>query len=89
LFSVLISRTIAVANRDAQVAATLTIGVLAGLVVQSLFEAWWTSPGSFGSMVFWSTAGVAIGILRHWRPVVEQPLARAPSRADMTLATSR
>lgn len=87
LFWTLISRTITLTDRDAKVAAALAIGLLAALVAQSVFEAWWTSPGSFESMVFFSTAGVAIGIVRRWRPHLNQ-LASAPG-ASMTLAAAQ
>jgi hypothetical protein len=42
----------------------LLLGVAAGLVLQSVFEGWWTSPGSLQSILFWSAIGVAFG-LRH------------------------
>lgn len=67
LFYFLISRTLATGKRETRVAAGLLTAALAGVILQSLFEAWWTAPGSLQSIFFWSTAGVAIGILRHPR----------------------
>jgi O-antigen ligase len=67
LFLFLISRTAAAAKRETRLAAGLLTGALAGIVLQSVFEGWWTAPGSLQSIFFWSTAGAAIGILRHPR----------------------
>jgi hypothetical protein len=41
--------------------------LLMGLVVHSLFESWWTAPGSMGAVVFWSSVGVAAGLARGSR----------------------
>ncbi len=43
------------------------IALLAGLVLHSIFESWWTAPGSMGTAVFWATAGVVGGLLRKGR----------------------
>jgi O-antigen ligase len=45
----------------------LVIGLIAGLLAQSVFEAWWTSPGSMESAVFWSTVGVATALSHRYR----------------------
>ncbi len=44
-----------------------TTALLAGLVLHSVFESWWTAPGSMGTAVFWATAGVVGGLLRKSR----------------------
>lgn len=40
----------------------LVTGTLVGLLIQSVFEGWWTSPGSLEGCYFWSTVGVAAGL---------------------------
>ena len=73
LFGVLIVRTRAIAVRGNRLAAGLATGALAGVVLQSLLEGWWTAPGAFLSIFFWSTAGVALGIVRRPRSEPSQP----------------
>jgi O-antigen ligase len=41
--------------------ALVTAGLL-GMLVGSVFEAWWVAPGSPESMYFWTLAGVALGL---------------------------
>ncbi len=44
----------------------LIVGLVAGLLAQSVFEAWWTSPGSMESSMFWAAVGVASALAsRH------------------------
>lgn len=73
--------------------AALLIGSLAGLFAQSVFEAWWVSPGSMESALFWSMAGVMSGLLEtrareavapddSWRPAFS-PFVRAPTKAAL------
>jgi hypothetical protein len=50
---------------DSRVAASLLFGTSAGLLAQSVFEAWWTSPGSMESAMFWSSVGVASALARR------------------------
>jgi hypothetical protein len=57
-------------NHEMRLQLLLLTGVLAGLAAESVFEAWWTSPGSFESILFWAAIGVAFG-LRY------QPCAQA------------
>lgn len=40
-------------------------GVAMGLTVQSVFEAWWTAPGSIQSAAFWAFVGVGAGLVRQ------------------------
>lgn len=44
---------------------------LLGMLVGSVFEAWWVAPGSPESMYFWTMAGVALGLSepRRWQPL--------------------
>lgn len=39
-------------------------GALFGMVVHSVFEAWWVAPASPESVYFWSMVGVALGLTR-------------------------
>jgi len=53
----------------------LLLGILTAflfaMILASMFEAWWVSPGSFESFIFWAVAGIAYGVgaqtskLRH------------------------
>jgi O-antigen ligase len=52
-------------DRDTRMELALTTGLAIGLLAQSVFEAWWTSPGSVESTIFWATVGVGSGILRR------------------------
>jgi hypothetical protein len=77
LFRYLISGA-ASASGEVRTQLILLIGALAGLLLQSLVEAWWTSPGSIESVLFWSAAGVAIGLVRR-RQLAAAPPARSPA----------
>jgi len=39
-------------------------GTLFGMVMQSVFEAWWVAPASPESVYFWTLVGVALGLAR-------------------------
>jgi O-antigen ligase len=64
LFTPLISAHLRENSRDRKVILGLITGALAGLILQSVFEAWWVAPGSAESVYFWSLAGVGLGIAR-------------------------
>lgn len=66
-------------SREARLQLLLLTGLLAGLTTESVFEAWWTSPGSFESIAFWAAAGVAFGI--RYQPRV-MDIRERPLRAD-------
>jgi O-antigen ligase len=51
-------------NTDSKVMLGIVIGALAGLIVMSVFEAWWVAPGSAESAYFWSLAGLGRGLTR-------------------------
>lgn len=58
--------------------ATL-IAFLIGMIFNSMFEAWWVSPGSLESLIFWSVAGMVYGLGRRHggAPAArQQPLGR-------------
>lgn len=43
----------------------LVIGALGGMVIGSVFEAWWVAPGSPESVHFWVLAGIGLGLCAH------------------------
>jgi O-antigen ligase len=45
----------------------LLIGTLSGMVLQSVFEAWWVAPGAPEFAYFWAIAGAALGAARMIR----------------------
>ena len=67
------------ATLDARLQIGLLAGALVGILAQSGFEAWWTSPGSVESAYFWSTLGVATELIRQQRSAVQRTtMARYP-----------
>jgi hypothetical protein len=64
LFAPLISAHLRERSRESKVILGLITGAVAGLTLQSVFEAWWVAPGSAESAYFWSLAGVGLGIAR-------------------------
>ncbi len=42
-------------------------GAILGLLVQSVFEAWWVAPGSPESAIFWMLLGALLGVTRRAR----------------------
>ena len=52
-------------DQDESVEYALILGLIAGLIAQSVFEAWWTSPGSMESAIFWSALGVASALAQR------------------------
>lgn len=47
----------------------IVTGTLVGMLVQSMFEAWWVAPASPESAYFWVLAGVALALAEVRRPV--------------------
>jgi O-antigen ligase len=43
---------------------SMVTGTLFGMLVGSVFEAWWVAPSSPESVYFWTLAGVALGLAR-------------------------
>jgi hypothetical protein len=43
----------------------IVTGVLAGMIVGSVFEAWWVAPGSPEAVYFWCLAGVGLGLAQR------------------------
>jgi O-antigen ligase len=46
---------------------SMVTGTLIGMIVQSIFEAWWVAPSSPESVYFWTLAGVALGLAANTR----------------------
>jgi len=51
------------------------IAFLGGMIVMSMFEAWWVSPGSMEVIVFWAVAGLTYGLGRRYEDT-SQSVAR-------------
>jgi O-antigen ligase len=83
LFTRLISAHLRERSRDNKVILGLVTGALAGLTLQSVFEAWWVAPGSAESVYFWSLAGVGLGIARS---SLYSPKAEVPRSKTLELA---
>ena len=50
-----------------RVAIGLMGGMLFGMLVMSVFEAWWVAPGSVESATFWMLLGALLGTIRRAR----------------------
>lgn len=49
-------------NRQAKVALGLGFGAVTGMLLQSVFEAWWVAPGAPEAVAFWALVGVCLGL---------------------------
>ncbi len=67
LFQELLGGLLRTPDLEQRAEFALVIGLIAGLLAQSVFEAWWTSPGSMESAVFWSAVGVATALSHRYR----------------------
>lgn len=61
-FSCLIRQYRRVPDNNARLQMGMLIAFLIGMIILSLVEAWWVSPGSMEALVFWSMAGLAYGL---------------------------
>ena len=52
-------------DQERRLEIALVTGLVIGIVLQSGFEGWWTSPGSAESAIFWATVGVGSGLVRR------------------------
>ena len=48
-------------NADQRVLIGILAGTFHGMIIHSLFEAWWNSPGSPESIYFWTLIGIILG----------------------------
>jgi hypothetical protein len=67
LYQELLSGLFRTSNLEQRVEFALVIGLVTGMLAQSVFEAWWTSPGSMESAIFWSAIGVATALAHRYR----------------------
>lgn len=51
-------------TRDDKVALGIVTGAILGMIMNSVFEAWWVAPGSPESPYFWGLVGIALGLGR-------------------------
>lgn len=65
-------------NREEKVLLGIVIGTITGLLVQSMFEAWWDSPGAPEFVVFWVMTGVGLGVARRARSRSAEPKLVSP-----------
>lgn len=56
----------------------IVMGTLFGMVVQSMFEAWWVAPASPESAYFWVLAGVALALAGMPRQATTTPMNPPP-----------
>jgi len=48
-------------NKHLRVLLGISMGMITGLIFQSVFEAWWVSPGSPEFVYFWAIVGFSLG----------------------------
>jgi O-antigen ligase len=71
---------------DIKVTLGIAVGSLAGLMGESVFEAWWDSPGSVESAYFWSLVGVALGLAQRALDSSKLPVGQPPTVRRAVLA---
>jgi len=49
-------------NIELRVLLGISMGIITGMVFQSIFEAWWVAPGSPEFVYFWTLIGFSIGV---------------------------
>ena len=64
LFRELMKAALACRILEHRIVMGLFIGTLSGLLLQSVFEAWWVAPGAPEFAYFWAVAGTALGVAR-------------------------
>lgn len=67
LFFNLLTKYRIIVDKDIRTALGICLGTLAGMVVQTVFEAWWVAPGSPESPMFWTLTGVALALADQGR----------------------
>ncbi|KAA6183948.1 hypothetical protein F2Q65_14165 [Thiohalocapsa marina] len=70
-------------SRQEKVLFALVIGMLGGMLVQSVFEGWWVAPGSVEFAYFWALVGVGVGLGKvfDWRYRVARASRGSPPLA--------
>lgn len=82
----LIILNINVYERNDKILVGIVSGIFLGMLAQSVFEAWWTSPGSLESVYFWTLVGVIRGleiVMRNRRIYHGTSRLEAQTRKDM------
>lgn len=69
-----------------RVAIGLLGGTIFGMLVQSVFEAWWVAPGASESAIFWMLLGALLGATRRARLVALQSSSSEVLQAQHTTA---
>ncbi|OSM02132.1 O-antigen ligase family protein [Magnetofaba australis] len=71
-------------DRDAKLMIGLLVGITVGLMAHSVFEAWWTAPGSSTFIFYWAVLGLLMGVLDRVRAAQRrQPVTYAPPRSPL------
>jgi hypothetical protein len=65
LFTELVKGMRSLHDVDDRMAYFLLLGGLAGILLMSVFEAWWVAPGSPEAVWFWATTGVSLEVARQ------------------------
>lgn len=81
-------------TREEKIAFGIVTGAIIGMVVNSIFEAWWVAPGSAEAPYFWGLVGISLGLERlavGSLDPLRSPLRRSlPStKADYTMSRMR
>ncbi|HVZ51719.1 MAG TPA: hypothetical protein VG986_07120 [Pseudolabrys sp.] len=74
------------AKGELKILIAIVGGVAMGLTVQSVFEAWWTAPGSIQSAAFWAFVGVGAGLVKQIEASRREARARVASARRAQLA---
>lgn len=80
LFFYLFTKFLTIVDKDTRTALGIFMGALTGMVLQTVFEAWWVAPGSPESPLFWALAGAALGLVDQERDKARRHSAQAWSR---------
>jgi len=65
-------------SQEQRIQISLLAGLTFGMLLQSVFEAWWTAPGAPESAVFWCTVGAGLGLAqRAYAEAQRPPIAEA------------
>lgn len=86
LFAKLIKYMLKLPKGSKRTLVGIVTGALLGMLIGSIFEAWWTSPGSPESVDFWALAGVGIGMVERGK--AEMRKARQLSMSRQSLPAS-
>jgi len=91
LFTKLVGRLLVLPRSPQKSLLAIVTGCLCGMLVGSVFEAWWVAPGSPESMFFWVLTGIGLGLAsaRRETSAVGAPQAAAHVMPDLLPVHSR